>query len=336
MSITSGHAFLVYPGKGSVNPKPVEGQSLALSGKLFDMLQKLFVAQPADKDFEVVFSHDEDGNQFNECRELLVGYQQAPTKESGLAIANRLQSVTDGRSGPGLLFLMLGQYGTQQRMVLSRFPADEAILAETGRNGLSVELLDQVFIRRMAAYKALLLESPSPPDEFWTGTATDRQAGGDAENISAYWIRDFLRAEFAESPKAATRRLADALRHAIQAHPNVEIKSRIASAVSLAPQMFDGKLISIRSFCEQVGFDKDTVDTVVGSLSKPHLAEKQFQFSAREFKKKLPTRVVHLENGAVISAPSQKFEKLVEKVEQEGDIVEYRVRGRVADERVRK
>lgn len=335
MSISNGHVFLVQPGKGEQSPQHVQGSAIELSGNLYDMLQKLFVAQPAEKDFEIVFSPEE-GEQSNECRDFAIAYQQDPTIDNGSAIASRLQAVTDNRSGPGLLFLMVGQYGTLHRMVISRFPADQAILAEITKDKLSVEFLERVFIRRMSAYKALLLESASPSDDFWKGTATDRQAGGDAENISNYWISDFLHAEFADTPKAGTRRLADALKNAMRNHPSMEVKSQIASAVTLAPNKFDGKMISIRGFCKEIGFDKDTLDTVVNTLSKPLLADKEFKFSAKDFRSKLPVRTIVMENGAVLSAPTQKFNSVFKLIEKEGDVVEYRVKGVIADERLQK
>lgn len=336
MSISTGHVFLVHPGKGEDSPPSVQGSAIELSGNLYDMLQKLFIAQPAEKDFEVVFSPTSPEDQTNPCRELVIAYQQDPTTANGLPLAERLQGVTDNRSGPGLLFLMSGQYGTLQRLVISRFPADQAILAEITADKLNVEFLERVFIRRMSAYKALLLESGSPPDDFWKGTATDRQAGGDAEHISNYWIKDFLQAEFADTPKAGTRRLADALKHAMRSHPSMDVKSQIASAVTLAPNKFDGKMTSIRRFCKDIGFDKNTTDTIVNTLSKPSLAEKEFKFSAKDFKKKLPVRTIEMENGAIMSAPTPKFNSIFKLVKKTGDIVEYRVKGVVADERLQK
>lgn len=336
MSIATAHVFLVNPGKAAEEAQPVLGSNVQLSGNLFDMLQKLFIQQPAEKDFEIVFSHNEDEQQQNDCRDLLVAYQQKPIIENGIPIAERLQEVSDRRSGQGLLFMMVGQYGTSQRLVLSRFPADQAILAEIEQDELSVELLDRVFIRNMARYKALLLESPSPPDDFWIGTATDRQAGGEAENVSDYWIRDFLTAEFAETPKMGTRRLAEALKGAMNAHPNVELKSTIASAITLAPNMFDGKMISIRRFCEDFSFEKDVIDSVIETLPKKSLADKEFKFNSKEFKKKLPTRVMELESGARLSAPTQRFDSVFKLVEKNGDYVEYLVKGNIADERIQK
>ena len=207
MGINKAHAFLIHPSKGDV-VIPVSGKALTMGpGKLFDMLNGIFTSEPTSRDFEVTFNPSASDQQFNECRDLMIAYQTNPTDAAGLAIAERLQSCTDNRSGIGLLFLLAGNHGLIQRLVVSRFPTDQAILAEIDDDGLDVEFLEQVFIKRLSAYKALLLAHPSPSAGFWTGSATDRQAGGAAENISDYWLGDFLDADFAETPAAGTQRL---------------------------------------------------------------------------------------------------------------------------------
>lgn len=334
MPVTSLHAFLIHPGKNNLDAPGISGNALGLEGKLFKLLDGIFSAEPDARDFAVTFNPAPDGTQQNECRDLLIAYYSDPSVQTGLKIAERLQNVTDNRSGMGLLFLIGGTRGLKHRLVVSRFPADQAILAEVDENGLDVEFLEQVFIRRMSAYKALLVEHQNPSAGFWNGVATDRQAGGSAENISNYWITDFLNADFSETPAAGTRRLAEALKKAVKANPSLEVKSEIASAASLAKGIFSGKQVSINSFCDHFGFSKPTRETIVNQLSKPSLAGKLFVFQPNEFADKLPYRTVEMDNGAMLTAPSDEFNKVFEVREAPNQQVEYATRGRVTDQRM--
>ena len=334
MALKAIHAFLIYAGKGDAKASAISGSKLAQSGKLFELLRSIYVADPDRRDFEVTFKPTPDGKQQNDCRDDMVAYATNPTLKNGRAIAKRLQSVTDNRSGIGLLFLMNGTHGLKRRLVVSRFPADQAILAQIAKTGLDLEFLDQVFIRRMAAYKALLLEDQNLMTGFWTGIATDRQAGGDAENISRYWITDFLSADFSETPAAGTRRLAEALKKAIKSNPNIDVKKEIASAATLAKNAFSGKQTSIIQFCEHFGFGVSTQQSVIAQLPKASLADKTFKFDAKEFSSKLPYRTIEMENGAILTAPSGKFNQVFQMTKKDGDVVEYSTKGRVSDERI--
>lgn len=328
------HAFLVHPGK-NVTPMPtLSGKSLPSSGKLYDLLADIFHAQPDQRDFEVTFRPAKDGTQQNDCRDVIVAFQASPTLTRAKTIAERLQSVTDNRSGMGLLFLMSGQHGTRFRILISRFPANQAIMADIDSNGLDVKFLEQVFIKRMTAYKALMIEDPSPATTFWIGTATDRQAGGSPENISSYWLDDFLEADFSETPRAGTRRLAEALKKAVRANPVLSVKAEIAAAVSLAPSVFKNKTTSIDQFCNHFALSTDAQDSIKSQLSKPALSAKTFKFDTKEFKKKVPYRTIEMETGAILTAPSDQFDKVFDVTTKANGLVEYTTRGRVADQRM--
>jgi len=335
MPVEHIHAYLIHPGRNEQNPEPVRGKKLPHSGKLFTLLDNIYGSEPDVRDFDVTFNPMPDGTQQNLCRDILISYQNNPSTQTGAAIAERLQSFTDKRSGIGLLFLIVGRHGLRRRLVLSRFPTDQAILAELNETGLAVEFLEQVFIKRMSAYKALLLDDPNPsPSGFWNGKATDRQAGGSAENISDYWIGGFLNADFAETPAQGTRRLVAALKHAIKKNPNLAIKSEIASATTVAQNVFKGQKTSIRSFCDHFGFSEATKQTIQNQLSKPSLFDKVFKFDDSEFEQNAPYRTVEMDNGAILTAPSGEFEKVFKEKKISDEEIEYSTSGRVRDQRI--
>lgn len=330
------HTFLVHPGKNQDPAPAISGKEVNNAGKLTDLLLRIYQAQPEPRDFEITFRHAADGTKQNDCRDLLLAYQAKPSLEAGLAIATRLQSVTDRRSGMGLLFVMTGQHGTKFRTVISRFPANEGILAEVDASGLDVEFLEQVFIKQMSAYKSILVEDQHPPSLYWSGFATDRQAGAAPENISSYWIDDFLNADFAETPKAGTRRLADALRKAVKANPDLLIKEEIAAAVSLAEPIFKGKSLSIEEFCKHFGLSKQSTDSIINQLPKSSLAKKKFKFDVDEFKKTVPYRSVEMKNGAILTAPAGEFESVFDMTQEKNGNVRYSTVSKISDQRITK
>lgn len=270
----------------------------------------------------------------SDCRDLLIALQQTPNLSRAKALATRLRDVTDNRSGTGLLFVMTGQHGSKMRTVLSRFPANEAILAEIDATGLEVELLEQVFIRQLSAYKSILVEDDDPPNSYWTGLATDRQAGGAPENISGYWLDEFLTADFSDTPKAGTQRLAEALRKAAKVTSDLSVKNEIASAVSLAPTALNGQAVSVDSFCTHFGLSDNAQAAIRNQLRKPSLASKTFLFDPGEFQKRVPYRSVELQNGAILKAPSSDFNDVFDVESAPNGNVKYTTSGKISDQRM--
>jgi hypothetical protein len=102
------------------------------------------------------FKHNNDGSQQNICRDLIINYIKRQTVENGRLIAERLQSVTTKRSGLGLLFLTTGYDGENYKFLISRFRADNGILAEEDEKSLNVEFIEKVFMKKVTAYKFVL------------------------------------------------------------------------------------------------------------------------------------------------------------------------------------
>lgn len=334
MSALKIYAFLVLPGKNEVHPAVPTGNKVPLSGKLYDLLSAIFYSNGSDKDFGITFRRDSNGQQNNDCRTLIQNFQKRPNKSTAQAIAQRLSLVSDKRPGIGLLFIMSGQHGTKHRVVISRFPAHEAIMAEVNKNSLDVSYLEQVFIKKMTAYKAVMLEDRNPAAGFWKGIATDRQAGTQPSNMSDYWIDDFLNADFTETPEAGTRRLAEALKKAVKVTPNLAVKSEITSAITLAPNALRGQKISIDIFCKHFGLSDHAKQTIVAALDKPSLSSKVFVFDPTEFTKRVPYRTVEMDTGATLTAPTDEFSDLFRTRPLANGEVEYTTRGTVQDERL--
>jgi hypothetical protein len=180
-----------------------------------------------------------------------------------------------------------------------------------------------------------MFEHPSPPSGFWKGIATDRQAGQSGEHISDYWLKEFLNADFSETPAQGTRRLATALKDALKSNTSASVKTEIAHASSLASAVFQTKALTIEDFCKHFGLSDAAKDAVKAALPKPSLFAKKFTFDAAQFKIVAPYRTVEMNTGAILTAPNDDFEKIFEQTKS-GDVVEYKTRGKISDQRLAK
>lgn len=334
MPVATIHAFLVYPGRNVKELMPVGGSIVPHEGNLFKLLSDVFHAANDQRDVDVVFNPQDNGASFNTCRDLIVRHTNEPSVESGVFLAERLRGFSDNRSGIGLLFLMTGTNGLDVQFVMSRFPAESAILAELSESGLTVEFLDRVFVKRATAYKSIRLRDRNPRDNFWSGKVTDRQLGGQIGHISNYWMSDFLDAKILTTAAAGTKRLATALQNVIAKHPNIEIQAEIAAAVGLAGGALNGRLTSIDEFCDHFGFRDQVRQALAAQVPSAELREQQFRFDAGEFSNRLPYRSLTLDNGAILTALSREFNDVFAVREIEDGRNEYITIGRPRKQRI--
>jgi hypothetical protein len=144
------------------------------------MISDLYSEAPSTNRIEVSFRSD--GNQYNVCRALLLAYLEGPSSAKAKRIAARLQLVTTRVPGLGLFFVVDGSDAQGRRLLLSRFPADQGLLAEeTSGRSLSVSFVEKVFLKSSHAYKSVLYAERSPGAGFWRGKVIDRQSKGDRD-----------------------------------------------------------------------------------------------------------------------------------------------------------
>ena len=184
------------------------------------------------------------------------------------------------------------------------------------------------------AYKAVFYKGSSFDNDFWSGWAIDKQVNNSSVRISNYWIKDFLLSDFKTTSASGTKRLAIALKDSISGIQDINKKDQIISAVKLIPSL-DNKSISINSFISKFGLD-DVGDVIRKQLQKPSLGNDKFQFSVAVFEKFLPYQTVELDNGAIMTAPTEIFNKcFVTEVLDNGE-EHYETQGRVISKRLRK
>jgi hypothetical protein len=336
MSIERVHSFLVHPAKNEEIQPEISGTAIHRQGPLYDMLSKLFERAHEECDIDVVFRPDDKGRQHNECRNLLTEYMNGPSIAGGRALARRLQSITTHRSGLGLLFLMKGRIGERHQLVISRFPADQGVIAEERAQQLSVEFIERVFMKSAKAYKSALYVSDAMPAGFWDGRAVDRQISGPRE-LSDYWIQDFLASDLRTTGPAGTKRLAVALRSAVRATAELRVRQELISAASLLRSQH-GRRRTARQMVEQLGLSQQAVKALEANLPRADLMDEVFQFDRDEFEKHAPYRAVQLDNGGLLVAEDARFSDVFQRqtIDEAQGRVRFVTEGRVVDETLRK
>jgi len=336
VQITNLFSFLVHPGKG-LDPLPqLSGAKIPLAGSLHSMLNRVFQASDDECRIGIYFVMTEDGSQRNPARDMIVQFIQRPIQANARLLGNRLCESTPGQSGLGLLFLMLGREDDTYKLILSRFPADQGVVAEAQRGRLEVQFIERVFMKNAASYKAALYRGVSFDEDFRTGLAVDKQLRGPSNDIASYWIHGFLGSDFETTSKAGTRRFAVALRDATKSAAGSATKHELVVMGMLAHNLND-QMLSIRDIIRRYSLSDEAATELLRHVDHPGLAEDAFRFDSEEYALHAVYASVELHTGCVLLAPPDKFEQTIEREEIDPATNEYRfsTTGRIVNETVR-
>lgn len=333
--ITHIFSSLVPPTKNT-EPTDVQGSVISLDGKLYGMLANVYDRADTECSIPIRFLHASDGSQFNEVRTALIDLVTEPTLAKANKLAERLSSVTTGKSGLGLLFVIIGESDGERKVLLSRFPANPGILAEASAHGLSVALVEKVFMKNVASYKAALYRSAAPAAEFWDGAVVDKQIAQMGESAANYWIKEFLRSDLRTTSKAGSRRLASAMRAAALEATSIDDKHQLISAISLVAGLKD-QTVTPRDILDRFGLPASLREAVISKLPTPESADAAFVLDADEFRTIAAFRTVKLDSGGVLTAATEQFDEVFsrEVIDQEQALVRFSTVGHVVDERVK-
>lgn len=334
MAIELIYSFLTYPKKSQADDATVSGTEVPLAeGKLYAMLRDIFDGAGKDCNVPVMFTSN-GSKQENAVRSDLLALLAAPGVEQAAPLATRLQRSTSGSSGMGLLFICLGKDASgDQRIVISRFPADEGVVAEKTTDKLTVHFVEQVFLKSSYSYKAATYVWKGKPNQLWSGHVVDKQINHGNKSVADYWIVDFLHSEMQTNAALGTKRLANALKSAIAATSDVEIKSQITSAAHLAKNL-PQKAMTIAEFCDNFQLSDATKAAVISKVDPPRLVNEKFRFDAAEFSRHIAYKQIELDNGAVLSAPAEKFEQCFVNTKKK-DSHTFTTTGHIVDERLK-
>lgn len=335
MALHTIYSFLTYPKKNQPDDPLGPGVEIPIGDdKLSSMLEGIFNGAERDCAVPIIFTTDGE-QQENPVRSDLLTLFSEPSLDTAAPLAERLQQSTSGTSGMGLMFICLGDDGAHQRLVISRFPADEGVVAERSAAELTVQFVEQVFLKSAYSYKAAMYVATGRADQLWSGHVVDRQINHGSKAVADYWIVDFLMAEFATTSAAGTKRLAVALRDAAVSTSSMTVKREVAAAAQLAGNV-SRRAMTISDFCERFHFSNETTQAVLSKVKPPRLANERFRFDADEFARHLAFKQIELDNGAVLIAPADRFENVFQTTRHRNASHTFTTTGEIVDERLRK
>jgi len=339
MNILRMFSFLVEPGKGIEKPPPVLGLEIPKAGGLYSFLADVFNKAENECNINIAFNMKKDGTQNNEVHSLIVNFCEEPKIEKGQLIAERLCFATTGRSGLGLLFLILGRQNENIKLVIFRFPADKGILAETDDSGLKLELIERIFMKNPKYYKAAFYFGKPIESDLWSGFAIDKQVNYRNSEIAKYWIQSFLTSNYKTTSKEGSKQFANAVLRASQNAKDIIIKQKLASLATLVSGL-DGLTVSIKDIISKYKLSPDVEAELLKYLPYPEYADTKFPFDADEFTSNAPYSCVELDNEVMLIAPSNTFNKvikreLIEKKNQRKDTYEFSTKGQIKKEQLR-
>jgi hypothetical protein len=313
MEITHIYSFLVYPGKNVDKPEPVKGTEVALIGKLFDTLKSIFEEADKECNIPIIFSVNENEEQKNNnVRNQIIEFIFTPSIETCENLANRLRDYTTKVPGLGLLFFILGKTNEKFKLVISRFPADEGILANTVNESLEIEFIERIFMKNSLSYKSVLYIDQLNRYGMWTGFAIDKQQNYDSE-ISKYWIKDFLKSDYRTTSKAGTKRFGLSVKEAIKNTKDIELKQELIAMSLLVPR-FSGNSVSISNILNSLHLSERSKNLITNQFSQnPRLVDDVFVLDDTEFINTVPKHSVELDTGVLIIAPTENFDSLVDR-----------------------
>jgi hypothetical protein len=300
------------------------------------MLGRVYEAAERECRISIYFVMSDDGGQENPARDLITTFIQQPSLDTARNLGERLCSVTPGQGGLGLLFFILGLENQRHKLVISRFPADQGVIGEAQRGGLTVQFLERVFMKSATAYKAALYSGESFDEDFRTGYAVDKQRRGADTTISQYWIHRFLKSDFETTSKEGTRRFAVSLRDATKSAPEVSTKHELVSLGKLAHNL-NGQLVSIDEIIDRYALSEDAAEEILNHLPHRGLSEDIFEFDAQEFGLHALYASVELDTGGVLMAPPERFDETFERedIDPNAERVRFTTVGRIVGETVR-
>jgi len=336
MQLSKTSSFLISPGKNRDDPPEVHGTFLPATGRLHRMLRDVFDRSDQECQLPIRFVMSPEGKKQNPARDLMIAFIEAPSMPNGRAIAERLRDTTTGKSHLGLLFVLLGTEAKSWKLLLSRFPADQGVIAESKKGTLEVEFIERVFMKNAATYKAALYKGTSFDSHLWSGAAIDKQLNMTTHQAANYWIREFLASDFETNSKQGTKRFAVALREASHSTQDPSTKHELFAA-SMLVTGFASQAVSINDMLDRFSLSPGARGAVLSKLAYEDLAKDIFVIDLEEFISHAALASIELHNGGLLLAPPDRFDEVftMETIDPIARHYRFTTEGKIVDERVR-
>lgn len=335
MPVNAIFSYLVPPHPTDGEAEALTGTIVPLQGDLFRMLRGVFDKAEEECRTPIRFLPDNDGAQTNLVRGFVVDILRTSSLDACEDLANRLRDATDKRSGLGLLFLIIGSDGDQKKVVLSRFPVDEGVLAELSGQQLHIEFVERIFMRNSSSYKAALYKGVSLASDFWDGAAVDKQIAGTSGAVANYWVKNFLLSDLKTTSASGSRMLATVLRKASSdKKASLVVKRELSNAVGLIGNL-KGARISLAGVMDRYSLTEATRDVIDRNIPNERFKDSEFILDAATFNQRVAVRSVRLNNGVTLSAPTSSFDEVFEMERLSGEKVRFTTVGSIVDEKMK-
>jgi hypothetical protein len=320
MRIQKIFGFVIPIGKGSENidDSKLQGSEILPANKLFLKLTDLFGHSEKECDINIRFT-PKPKEQKNDVRDVIVSLCNEFTLVNCKPLVKSLIKLTDRKIKEGLLFFIYADDETDKKIMIARFPSEEAITVKQEKGKYVFEIIDDVFLKNSRKYKAVYYKKTM--DDFWSGYAVDKQINDDnVKGISDYWIKDFLQSELKLNSSRASEMLAKAVRQTISETKNERVKEELIGATPLVKNI-DSKPMTFKSFFDKMNLSKQAKNEVLTKIPNPQLCELSFKFSSDLFSKNCNYLFKILDNGAIAIAPAIDFPTVwCEEVAENGNV----------------
>ncbi len=332
-------SYLIHANKGLEEDKQISpiGSEISETDELGQMLLRLLNDSERECDISIIFSPSETGEKKNLMQDLILQFCEIPSLQNGLILAEKLSICTPQNSGLCLLFILLEKNDNKDATILlSRFPADIGVLADSTDGGLKLAYVKQVFMKSQNRYKAVLYRGKSVADGLMFGKAIDKQVNYGSVDLAKYWIFDFLESTYKDSSGRGTRRFTQALKDAVKRCDSPEVTKELTGIALLLPRL-GGKSTSISQILAQYQLSEEAQHLIIASLENPQTKDTVFLFDSQEALSTIPFKSIELDNQAIMIAPSTDFEKIFvpsDEVSVSGKLT-YTTQGKIVKEQFR-
>jgi len=331
MNIKHIYGFYIAP---LVEQKPIAQATLPLAGKLYKSIQRTFNDADRECKLPITFTPD-NGTQSNSVRAAILDIIQTQKISSCKPLIDGLAKLTNQRSGACLVFIIHAVEGAKHKLLISRYKAEEAMVMNENETKLSVELIENAYLKKAYTYKGALYIGSNMNRDFWDGAIVDQQVNNGIKEVTNYWIKDFLQSDFKITSARGSRMAAKALKKAIADAEDVLTKQELMSAV-VTMRTSHAQTISIESLLTQRMISSETVEAVRSSLESPELFDTNFVFDHDEFKAIANYKAVYLNTGGVLIADAAGFDRIITQTDIAGtDEKKFETTGKVINEEVR-
>jgi hypothetical protein len=306
MKIKKIFGFVVPIGKGldNVEDSKIQGSEILSTNKLFQKLTQLFNQSEKDCDISIGFIPKED-KQKNDVRDLVVNLCNEFTLENCKPLVKSLIYLTDNKIKEGLLFFVYADDNKDNKILITRYPSEEAIRVKKEKGECVFEVIGDVYLKNSKKYKAVYYQKTI--EDYWSGYAVDKQINDDnMKEISNYWIKDFLQSQLGLNTIRGSEMLAKAVKKTIDETTDDKIREELIGVTTLVKNT-DSKTMTFNNFFDKMNLSKRAKDEVMQKVNNSVLWNSSFKFDSTIFSKNCHYLYKILDNGAIAIAPAENF-----------------------------